>query len=92
VARRRTASETISPPLPSEAVSGLGHFLPVVADWFRQSLGTPTDAQVQGWNAIRAGHHSLIVAPTGSGKTLAAFLAGLDHLWRSPERPKRRRG
>lgn len=88
MARRRTASESLSPPLLPDAVSGLGHFLPVVADWFRQSLGTPTDAQVQGWNAIRAGHHSLIVAPTGSGKTLAAFLAGLDHLWRSSERPK----
>src|SRR5262249_47178722 len=25
-------------------------------------------------------------APTGSGKTLAAFLAALDHLWRTPRR------
>ncbi len=88
MARRRTAREQPSTPPNPDAVSGLGHFLPVVADWFRESLGTPTDAQTQGWNAIRAGHHSLIVAPTGSGKTLAAFLAGLDQLWRGDERPK----
>jgi ATP-dependent Lhr-like helicase len=66
----------------------LNHFLPFVADWFRNSLGTPTDAQSRGWNSIRAGSHTLIVAPTGSGKTLAAFLAGLDELWRRPERPR----
>ena len=30
----------------------------------------------------------LIVAPTGSGKTLAAFLAALDHLWRTHRQEK----
>ena len=36
-----------------------------------------------GWPAIAAGRTPLLLAPTGSGKTLAAFLACLDHLWRS---------
>ena len=49
-------------------------FHPVVARWFAERLGEPTAAQRQGWEAIRAGRHTLISAPTGSGKTLAAFL------------------
>ena len=36
-----------------------------------------------GWPAIASGRNTLIFAPTGSGKTLAAFLACLDHLWRT---------
>ena len=57
-------------------------FHPVVARWFTERLGQPTPAQLQGWEAIRAGHHTLISAPTGSGKTLAAFLIELDLLLR----------
>src|SRR5262245_10753727 len=57
-------------------------FLPPVRQWFRTALGQPTPAQRQGWPAIAAGRHTLILAPTGSGKTLAAFLACLDGLWR----------
>ena len=57
-------------------------FLPLVADWFRQSMGVPTPVQQQGWPAIAAGKSTLLFAPTGSGKTLAAFLACLDGLWR----------
>ncbi len=57
-------------------------FLPPVRQWFRSALGEPTPAQRQGWPAIAAGQHTLILAPTGSGKTLAAFLACLDQLWR----------
>jgi ATP-dependent helicase Lhr and Lhr-like helicase len=60
----------------------LALFLPPVRDWFRSELGEPTPAQRQGWPAIAAGQHTLILAPTGSGKTLAAFLACLDLLWR----------
>lgn len=60
-------------------------FLPVVGDWFRASVGTPTDAQAKGWPSIQSSQNTLIVAPTGSGKTLAAFLAGLDALWRQPK-------
>jgi ATP-dependent Lhr-like helicase len=60
----------------------LSGFHPVVARWFAERLGEPTAAQRQGWEAIRAGRHTLISAPTGSGKTLAAFLIELDLLLR----------
>jgi ATP-dependent Lhr-like helicase len=60
----------------------LSSFHPVVARWFAERLGQPTAAQQQGWEAIRAGRHTLISAPTGSGKTLAAFLIELDLLLR----------
>jgi ATP-dependent Lhr-like helicase len=63
-------------------------FLPPVAEWFRSTLGEPTPPQRQGWPAIAAGQHTLILAPTGSGKTLAAFLACLDHLWRQDPLPR----
>ncbi len=62
----------------------LERFHPSVASWFREQFGEPTPPQRMGWPAIAAGEHTLIVAPTGSGKTLAAFLAALDHLWRTP--------
>ena len=55
-----------------------------VAAWFRATFGEPTPPQRLGWPAIAAGRNTLIFAPTGSGKTLAAFLACLDHLWRTP--------
>ena len=57
-------------------------FHPVIARWFEQKFGSPTEPQVRGWPAIQAGKHTLIAAPTGSGKTLAAFLASLDRLFR----------
>src|SRR5256885_12954870 len=57
-------------------------FHPVIASWFEQKFGSPTEPQRQGWPAIQAGGHALIAAPTGSGKTLAAFLAELDYLFR----------
>jgi len=60
----------------------LSDFHPVVARWFAERLGQPTNAQRHGWEAIRAGRHTLIAAPTGSGKTLAAFLIELDLLLR----------
>ena len=68
---------------------GLELFLPVVARWFRETYGEPTPPQRQGWPSIAAGRNTLIFAPTGSGKTLAAFLACLDHLWRTPERARK---
>src|SRR3954462_929838 len=55
-------------------------FHPLVSRWFTECVGTPTNAQVRGWAAIRDGQHTLIAAPTGSGKTLAAFLTALDSL------------
>ena len=57
-------------------------FHPVIADWFAQKFGSPTEPQTFGWPAIQSGAHTLIAAPTGSGKTLAAFLASLDELFK----------
>src|SRR5207245_8435959 len=46
-----------------------------------------------GWEAISAGHHTLLHAPTGSGKTLAAFLWCLDRCFTDPRpRPMRTAG
>jgi len=55
---------------------------PLVAEWFVQRFGTPTEPQEQGWPHILAGRTTLISAPTGSGKTLTAFLACIDRLVR----------
>ncbi|MGH8977498.1 MAG: DEAD/DEAH box helicase, partial [Acidimicrobiia bacterium] len=59
-----------------------------VRAWFATSFAAPTAAQEQGWPAIAAGDHTLILAPTGSGKTLAAFLWAIDRLATSPEPAK----
>ena len=56
-------------------------FHPAVTRWFTESLGEPTTAQRNGWDAIRDGRDTLIAAPTGSGKTLAAFLQAIDQLF-----------
>src|SRR5689334_4648294 len=58
-------------------------FHPVIARWFEEKFGSPTEPQQRGWPAIQSGAHTLIAAPTGSGKTLAAFLASLDSLFRA---------
>lgn len=84
----KASKRTKRTPKKESPADSLQLFLPEVADWFRASVGTPTEAQTQGWPSIQAGHNTLIVAPTGSGKTLAAFLAGLDSLWRTPIRPE----
>src|SRR5580692_11507148 len=66
----------------------LGTFHPLVAGWFRDRFGAPTEPQRAGWPRIAARQDVLIAAPTGSGKTLAAFLACLDALVRDGlERP-----
>ena len=59
----------------------LHSFHPIIAGWFRDSVGTPTDVQMASWPALCSGEHALIAAPTGSGKTLAAFLASIDSLF-----------
>src|ERR1700722_2659174 len=61
----------------------LTHFDPLVAEWFSNRFGNPTEPQIAGWREIRAGGDVLISAPTGSGKTLAAFLICLDKLVRA---------
>src|SRR5947209_15635635 len=58
-------------------------FHPIIANWFEQKFGSPTEPQQRGWPAIQSGAHTLIAAPTGSGKTLAAFFAELDLLFKS---------
>src|SRR5260370_2046997 len=55
---------------------------PLVAEWFTNKFGPPTEPQELGWPHILAGRTTLISAPTGSGKTLAAFLACIDRLVR----------
>src|SRR2546429_7824417 len=61
-------------------------FHPILRRWwethFREPgsgrISPPTEAQLEGWGAIRSGRHTLIAAPTGSGKPLAAFLTWID--------------
>jgi ATP-dependent helicase Lhr and Lhr-like helicase len=60
----------------------LSRFHPLIAEWFRSNVGTPTDVQSQAWPAIQSGADALIAAPTGSGKTFAAFLSCIDHLFK----------
>ncbi len=55
-------------------------FHPIVQQWFCDRIGQPTAAQLNGWESIGKGLHTLIAAPTGSGKTLAAFLTSIDDL------------
>jgi ATP-dependent Lhr-like helicase len=55
-------------------------FHPIVARWFLESIGEPTDLQDGAWPVIARGEHVLITAPTGSGKTFAAFLWAIHQL------------
>ena len=64
-------------------VDVLDAFHPLVAGWFRERFGAPTEPQRAGWPKIGARQDVLIAAPTGSGKTLAAFLACMDELVRA---------
>jgi ATP-dependent helicase Lhr and Lhr-like helicase len=65
-------------------VKVLDRFSEVTKAWFCATFAAPTPAQVQGWEAISRGDHTLVLAPTGSGKTLAAFLWALDRLLTQP--------
>lgn len=60
----------------------LSSFHPVIARWFEERFGAPTEPQLRGWPSIASGRNTLIAAPTGSGKTLAAFLSCIDRLVR----------
>ena len=60
----------------------LSRFHPVLADWFAQRIGSPTEVQDEAWGHIQAGRDTLIAAPTGSGKTLAAFFSCIDKLFK----------
>ena len=69
----------------------LDRFSPPTRAWFEASFAAPTRAQLDGWDAISKGDHTLIHAPTGSGKTLAAFLWAIDRLASSPTPAERER-
>ena len=73
---------------PATSSAAMHRFSEPVRAWFETSFAAPTAAQEQGWPAIAAGDHSLILAPTGSGKTLAAFLWAIDRLATTPEPDK----
>ncbi|MCQ6561870.1 DEAD/DEAH box helicase [Paenibacillus mendelii] len=64
----------------SQHSPALSVFHPILAGWFAQTFGEPTDVQLQAWASILSDQHTLIAAPTGSGKTLAALLPCLDKL------------
>src|ERR1700674_1087675 len=61
-------------------MNAFGSFHPAVGAWFAARFDGPTDAPLDGWDALAAGRDALIAAPTGSGKTLAAFLSSIDSL------------
>lgn len=64
----------------SPTAAALAPFSAPVREWFTSTFREATPPQVQGWPAIAAGDHTLILAPTGTGKTLSAFLWALDRL------------
>lgn len=73
--------------------SPLQTFHPVIADWFSNAFGQPTDVQTRAWASIQDGQHTLIAAPTGSGKTLAALLPCINNVVHSKlEQSKPRAG
>ncbi len=69
----------------------LQHFHPVIARWFTESIGEPTEIQSLSWPVIARSEHALITAPTGSGKTLTAFLWALNQLITGAWEPGRTR-
>ncbi|MGO9876344.1 MAG: DEAD/DEAH box helicase, partial [Acidimicrobiia bacterium] len=73
------------------AQGSLDRFSAPTQAWFETSFAAPTRAQTQGWPAIGAGAHTLVLAPTGSGKTLAAFLSAIDRLGNAPVPAKGKR-
>ena len=66
-------------PHPGQAAA-LDLLHPAVRSWLEGCFGSPSEAQIEAWPAIRAGADVLLAAPTGSGKTLAGFLLVLDDL------------
>ncbi|MCS7460453.1 DEAD/DEAH box helicase [Paenibacillus doosanensis] len=63
-----------------QSTGGIEAFHPLIAGWFTDRFGQPTDVQIRSWRAILSGKHTLIAAPTGSGKTLAGLLPCLNRI------------
>ena len=75
--------EALAPDCRGRYDKGMRHlFSPIVADWFANRFGEPTNVQKLAWPKIVEDRHTLLAAPTGSGKTLAAFLVCIDRLVR----------
>lgn len=64
----------------------MDNFHQAVRSWFSQTFVKPTQTQLDAWQAIDLGGHTLVSAPTGSGKTLAAFMVAIDRLVGKTER------
>ena len=67
-------------PKPKSITSYNKIFASPTTKWFEQTLGKPTDVQLEAWPAIASGQHVLVSAPTGTGKTLSAFLVFIDQM------------
>ncbi len=59
----------------------LSNFHPIIANWFRDRVGSPTAVQSQSWPATVSEKHTRIMTPSGYGKTLDAFLLCIDTLF-----------
>ena len=92
-ARTKPAPPSSAPPSsPLDPAAVLARFSDATRAWFTTTFDAPTSAQVQGWDAIADGQHTLVLAPTGSGKTLAAFLWALDSLAKRPRETRAKVG
>ena len=92
-ARTKPAQPSSTPPRrPLDSAAVLDRFTDATRAWFTNTFDAPTSAQVQGWDAIADGQHTLVLAPTGSGKTLAAFLWALDSLAKRPRETRAKVG
>jgi ATP-dependent helicase Lhr and Lhr-like helicase len=72
-----------SPVATNEALFARLH--PRLANWFRSTYRTFTDAQLRCVPSILERESILLTSPTGSGKTLAAFLGVFDYFLRQLE-------
>ena len=78
--RRYSSGSTRRPSGNPTMTSIPSFFHPLIGQWFRETLGAPSDIQDRAWPIIAEGKHVLVTAPTGSGKTLTAFLWSLHQL------------
>jgi len=65
----------------------LSRFHPLVARWFAETVGRPTNIQAAAWEKIARNEHVLVSAPTGSGKTFTAFLWAINQFMTGDRQP-----